>query len=265
MSNAREPIATRMLAWHDGDDMRQVVVRVWAPVAVGDDRYVCDFAIDGLPDPVRSSAGGIDSMQALLVAFTGVRAKLEPHAPSLSWLQERGEHGVPQQIDSVSPEARKRLEQLVDSENKAAVARLREPVDRKAAELRERYDPGARELTSGKWSTGELVAELMMTSSRMRDARDREDAEAENFFGYKRWSIVEMLREKPDFDDVLGELADSGDRSLRLLSALLTGPSALPKLVAIRDEGVEPEASEAARILEGIEQRDRRPKAWDPA
>jgi hypothetical protein len=259
-----EPIAVRTLAWHDGDDMREVVVRVWTPMRDGD-HYVCDFAIDGLPEPVRSSAGGVDSLQALLVAFTGVRAVLEPHSPSLSWLHERGDHGVPHQINSVSLAERKRLERVVDNENQAIAARLREPVERKAAELRERYDSGARELTSGAWSTGELVAELMATSSRMTEARNRADAEAESFFGYKRWSIVEMLRAKPDFPDVLDELGDSGDRSLRLLAALLQGPSALPKLVAIRDEGVEPEASEAARILDGIERRDRRPKAWDPA
>jgi hypothetical protein len=260
----QEPIATRMLAWHDGDDMREVVVRVWAPVRDGD-HYVCDFAIDGLPEPVRSSAGGVDSLQALLVAFTGLRAMLEPHSPSLSWLDERGEHGIAAQIASALPADRKRLEHIVATENQAIAARHREPREQKMAELRARYDPGARELTSGKWSRGELVAELMATSSRMREARDREDAQAERFFGLKRWSIVELLRAEPDFEDVLIELGDSGDRSLRLLSALLLGPSAMPKLIAIRDERVEPEASEAARILEGIEQRDRRPKAWDPA
>jgi hypothetical protein len=263
MANVREPIATRTLAWHDGDDMREVVVRVWAPVPEGDN-YVCDFAIDGLPEPVRSSAGGVDSLQALIVAFAGLRAMLEPHSPSLSWLDDRGEHGIPQQIVSALSVDRRRLEHLVAAENQAINARLREPHERKMAELRELYDPGARELTSGKWSTGELVAELMTTSSRMREARERQDPQAERFFGRKRWSIVELLRAEPDFEDVLIELGDSGDRSLRLLSALLTGPSALTKLIAIRDEGVEPEASEAARILEGIEQRDRRPKAWDP-
>jgi hypothetical protein len=64
-----KPIAVRRLTWNDGDVEREVLVRIWQPVPNERD-FVCDFAIDGLREPVRAHAGGVDAIQASPIGTT---------------------------------------------------------------------------------------------------------------------------------------------------------------------------------------------------
>lgn len=255
-------MATRSLTWDDGITQRDVLVRMWAPVPDGQ-AFACDFAIDGLPEPVRGSAMGVDLLQAVVLALTSLRTYLQPHEASIAWLDKRGEHGIPMQIAMEDRQERRRLESLVESDIDAFYKRQLEPFEDKRAELAARIDPSSRDVTSGEWSTEDLIAELTSACARMREAHMKADATAQHFFSTKRWRILGALRARSDHEETLQRLSNSDDPSLRFLGAMRLELDDRAVLAQTRDEGVEPEATEAASILTNIERGERRRKAWE--
>ena len=115
MNADREPIATRVLQWTGAGESREVVLRVWAPLQVHAKECTCDFAIDGLPEPVRAAAHGIDSLHALTNVTMALRSFLEPHRKHLSFLDEPEYYGIPLSVFGYSPESERHLEAVVEA------------------------------------------------------------------------------------------------------------------------------------------------------
>jgi hypothetical protein len=251
-----EPIAVRRLTWNDGDVARDVIVRVWQPVARERD-FVCDFAIDGLPEPIRTRAGGVDAMQALVMALAGIRFYLAPYRDDIAWLGERGSHGIPMSLHWIHDPADERaIEALVESESNRLMEERIAPKKRRIEELRARHDPefGA---DLSILSTPELIERLRAAATEQRERRNDTDADAALAITLKRLDIFEALRARDDYRRTLEALTADDDRSIQVQAAQRLAPHALAieTFQRLRADGVEPEASEAARWLDIIQRR----------
>jgi hypothetical protein len=122
----RHPVATRFFRTASGSE---VVVTIYQPDPVNSEQWKCDFTIVGLPEKVEASAPGVDSLQALEMAFQGVRAHLEQQAESLTWLDgEPGYLGIAKIIpDSYGTTIEKHLAKVLEDE----LARLLDDARRK--------------------------------------------------------------------------------------------------------------------------------------
>ncbi len=109
-----------------GDRECAVTLTVLRPVPEGD-HFACEFRIDGLGSRLDSTdelphivpARGVDSMQALLIAFEAMRSALRPFASELAWLGMQGEHGIPLIVPFLpgeSAEFHAKIEAAVDRE-----------------------------------------------------------------------------------------------------------------------------------------------------
>lgn len=82
-------------------DGGQIVVRMGLPQRFpdGPDHYYCPFEIEGLGDLERRYAGGIDSMQALRLAFRMIGTILHCHRTELGdrcyWVEKGDDLGFP--------------------------------------------------------------------------------------------------------------------------------------------------------------------------
>jgi hypothetical protein len=260
-----EPIATRHLTWTDDDGTREVRVRIWAPVRAEAYRndWLCDFAIDGLPEPVRAHAVGIDSVQALQMAFAGIRFHLEPFSGYLSFLEERGEHHFPMFVHFYDSDKRRELERLVEATIAEYVAVQMEPHTRAAAQARLRLDPHFVDGDLTGYTARELIDALREASAqRLAHKRDG-DREARRYFMEKMFACFRELAKRPEYPDALRALASAGDRDLRLHAAERLSENDTTFLAQLRDEGIEPEAGKAARLLSFMEAEAARHKPWD--
>ena len=237
-------------------------MRLWQPVPF-ESSFDCDFAIDGLPVAVHEYATGIDSFSALTSALSAIRLSLAPYADQISWLGQRGEHGIPFIVNFFENGERRRVEELVESELERYVSPSLERMDRWHASLREQYDPDSADADYGTCTTDDLLEHLRAASARERTYRTEGNPDAAFVFSQKRWPIVHALRERPEYDAILERLTSGDDRALRLLAAQLQFPAAIATLERSRAENVEPEASEAASLLHTIERSSARPKPWD--
>jgi hypothetical protein len=111
----RSPIAVRHL--RVAGSRKRVVVRIGKPRRVKRD-WDCPFEISGLGSHDRIySSFGVDSMQAMLLSFTGIRRVLEASGKKLTWVDKHGYTGFPMQISSLFGQTfTKRLERMVDAE-----------------------------------------------------------------------------------------------------------------------------------------------------
>ncbi len=87
-SDLGRPIARRTLAEH-GVTGRKIVVSIGLPrphrlSKHGD--WECPFLIEGIGEPKVERAGGVDSLQALILAIEGVRVRLEQSGRNFFWL-----------------------------------------------------------------------------------------------------------------------------------------------------------------------------------
>jgi hypothetical protein len=80
-------IATRIYRRDGGGD---VILRVGLPVPFPEgDNFFCPYAIEGLSvDRTISRAGGVDAIQALLLALQKIRITLENSGAGVFWLDD---------------------------------------------------------------------------------------------------------------------------------------------------------------------------------
>jgi uncharacterized protein DUF6968 len=88
-----EPIALREYTLLVGSERREVVVQIGRPAPFPDtpDRdWYCPWVIQGLNTPVQHEAVGVDALQALLMALSGLRAELQSigRGGKLTWLDD---------------------------------------------------------------------------------------------------------------------------------------------------------------------------------
>lgn len=78
-----------------------VTVSVGAPRPDKRGDWVCPYRITGLASPVSDAAIGVDGVQALILAFEGIRRTLEAYPAEFSWVGEEGDHGFPRTVLTV--------------------------------------------------------------------------------------------------------------------------------------------------------------------
>lgn len=123
-------------------DLREVESSNLIRVKVGKPRkaragdWVCPFYITGLGGPAKYSAYGIDAIQALQMAFEGIRTELHKSGKQMTWVGgEPGDTGFARLLPTAfGPEFSQRLEQLLDQEI-AQFAQTAETTHRKASAL----------------------------------------------------------------------------------------------------------------------------------
>jgi hypothetical protein len=260
-----EPLAERHLKWNDGNEERDILVRLWKPVQY-DGHYVCDFAVDGLPTPGRGHAGGEDSLQALILALSGIRNSLAPYRDDISWLGMVGSHGIPMGVKSFTndPQGERRLEQLVESEASRPLEELVAPKKERIANWRAQYDPSLNDDLT-QCSTEDIVQRLRAAAVTEREHRAAGNDDISCVFGLKRIDLFSALRERPDYLETLEALTADTDPAIRLHAAqrLQESPIGIATLQRLRDDDIEPEASEARNTLQVYQRANARPKPWD--
>jgi len=263
MSLLREPMATRELVWHDGNEKRPVLIRVWSPVEF-DGEFLCDFAIDGLPEPVRSYARGFDFLDALMTLSSALRTALHSYRKDISWLGERGFDGIPYVVSMYDKGEQRYLEQLVETEIDHYLEVSKFSYNRWQAALRELYDHDGNEPVD-QMSTTELVDLLLMTAERKTKYRAEGNEDAVLAFGEKSRAITSELSKRPGYKAIFERLTAVDDRELSLWMAYVTFPksAAVRALERLRDDGIEPEATRARQFLEGHLRDASRPRPWD--
>ena len=107
-------VASRTLA-EFGVEGSCIKASIGAPRKSGD-RWECPFFIDGLRRSKIESAGGVDSLQALLGAIQGVRTSLDQSGRSYVWLDRKWGTAIPQFIPAF-------LGRQVEDRVKAAIER----------------------------------------------------------------------------------------------------------------------------------------------
>jgi hypothetical protein len=265
MEVPKEPLAVRNLKWNDGDDERDVLVRLWKPVPF-EDHYVCDFAVDGLPEPVRRHGSGEDSLQALIVALAAIRGSLDPYRDHISFFGMAGFHGIPMGVPSVTgdPQEERRLEALVVSEAVRAIEELMAPKKERMDTYRTRYDPTVHDDLT-QLSTQEITKRLRAAAVTEREYREAGNDDVAFVFEMKRLDLIRALRERPEYVETFEALTADADPAISLVAAQMLAQSALAiaTFERLRDGGIEPEASEASRTLLDMRKVDERPKPWD--
>ena len=262
-----QPIATRTLQWDDGSDRHDVLLRFWPPVELHDGgpaASVCDFAIDGLPDPVRLSAPGLDSLGAILMALIWTRDLLKPYRDKLVYLDERGEHGLPMQVLSFVDSADTRqLERILELEIERTCAVLGAPNERRLARIAKKLGIPPL-LPLGDLSVEELFALLLDTVRAERTSESDGVEDSVMFFMTRQNEIIEHMGKRGDLEHVLGRYRDAADPLVAYWAARLTlnHPKATETFRRLRDAGTLPEGDVLAKAV--LEPRvDPRPKPWD--
>jgi hypothetical protein len=267
LKRARKPIATRQLTWHTDGGERAVLVRVWQPVKFKRDIY-CDYAIDGLDKPVRGYSMGRDTLQALTLALRGVWNTLAPLRNEVYWGETQGWLGLSFGFDYPDDFShQRRVEQLVEKEERRYYDRVLGPMRRRDARLRERYDPNGRPDYADA-SREVILEELRGAAANERRYRDENNEEGELYYLSKCWAIVADLGTRPDRQTILETMFDEESPRLRTLAAELLDSFAESQamLLKMRDDKLEPGASEARRVLRVLKFRQRaasRPRPWD--
>jgi hypothetical protein len=113
-----EVICSRRLTRRDvnGGGDHTVVVRIGKPKKERRS-WVCPFHISRLGSRKPFFAYGEDAVQALLMAFEGVRVTLKKNDSSFTWIGEEGDAGFPMLVDGGADLSfTRRLESLVEKE-----------------------------------------------------------------------------------------------------------------------------------------------------
>jgi hypothetical protein len=120
-------ICRRELTRSAGGRESPVVLTVLRPEPDGN-AFACEIRVTGLgprpgaadADPVVMRALGIDAVQALLIAFQGIRLVLRPYLSELAWLGTPREHGIPLIVSFLagdSTEFYEKVETVVERES----------------------------------------------------------------------------------------------------------------------------------------------------
>jgi hypothetical protein len=96
------------------NDTRDVWVRIGAPRPSGGD-WRCPYAITGLGQTIVAESMGVDSMQALQLAFAWIRSYLTPKKSSLVWLRKGDGLGFPRQVpENLGQALEDQVERLIE-------------------------------------------------------------------------------------------------------------------------------------------------------
>jgi len=172
-SGVRHVVARRVLT-ESGLGKRKVTISIGAPRRHPQVDWECPFLIDGIGDSRVQKAGGVDALQALLMAIEGVRVTLERTGRRLVWLDPEVGPDIPRYIPTVyGRHFEHRINLVIEREMKRAwEAKLK---SRKAdiatceAELKQRKEAiAALEAELGKRKAAAAAWESNLKTSKKR-------------------------------------------------------------------------------------------------
>src|SRR5262249_10218658 len=101
MTTGSPIIASRALQIED-DPSKEVILSIVAPEQVSPDEWKCGYRMVGLGKGELRYAHGSDSVQALVLAFEGLRVALADSGTNVSWVGgEPGDLGIPKFIPAI--------------------------------------------------------------------------------------------------------------------------------------------------------------------
>jgi hypothetical protein len=120
---------------------QRIIVRVGTPRKADPRTWQCAFQISGIRGSHVYAAYGVDALQALQLAFQGIRFYLARHRVRATWIGgEKGDPGFPEVVPSFSLAFDRRMSRIIAREAKLYVrevlkrrreARRREPTRKK--------------------------------------------------------------------------------------------------------------------------------------
>jgi hypothetical protein len=120
-------IASRVLN-EIGGSLREIVVSFEEPQRDPRGDWRCRFLIKGLGKPQIHSAGGVDSLQALLLAVEGARVALDKTGSRFTWLEtnpDKAGSGIPRFIPThQGPRFEARVHLAIERESKRYFQRI---------------------------------------------------------------------------------------------------------------------------------------------
>jgi hypothetical protein len=116
---------------------QRIIVRVGTPRRVDPRTWLCAFQIAGTRSSRVDAAYGVDALQALQVAFEGIRFHLARQRIRATWVGgEKGDPGFPQMVPAFGLVFANRIARLIAREEKAFVREV----------LRKRREARSREI-----------------------------------------------------------------------------------------------------------------------
>jgi len=112
-------IARRVLEQRKPETIRQVTISIGAPRRHPKGDWECPYRIEGLGESKVSASGGVDSLQALILAIEGIRGALKKPGYRFVWLNEEWGAGIPGHIPTYyGPRFESRINQVIEREAK---------------------------------------------------------------------------------------------------------------------------------------------------
>lgn len=245
-----EPIATRELQYDSGSASSRVLVSLWKPVFEGD-TFHCDYAINGLPEKIRGSSSGADSLQAIILALVGIRRGLERYLPSVSYLDEPGEHGIPMTIFHFDPSERRRLEANAREALRSSLNRSSVKRSRALQKRRERFDPDTSHVVWSTLDDAEIISELQRLARAHRAAYEAGTKNAVAFFFEACNEVFGLIQERADANVIVRRLVDDEEPLLQLIAAitLIRDPVGIAAVERLRNARMKPYARYASSVI----------------
>ena len=91
-------VVARRVLTESGLERRKVTISIGAPRRHPRVDWECPFLIDGIGDSRVRKAGGVDALQALVMAIEGIRVTLEGTGRGLVWLYPKVGPDIPRYI-----------------------------------------------------------------------------------------------------------------------------------------------------------------------
>jgi hypothetical protein len=85
MESDLDVVAERCLTLSKDGEARQIRIALGRPYQEPDEAYFCPYRITGIGVGSTKRAGGVDSIQAVQLAFVLIGGELSPYAESLKW------------------------------------------------------------------------------------------------------------------------------------------------------------------------------------
>jgi hypothetical protein len=197
------PISQRVVQWDERGCKHDAMVSIWAPMP-HDDHFICEVAIDGLPEPFHQIVHGIDSLQAIILAIMAVRHYLTAHADRISFLDQRRQHGIPLIVPSIDPDEDRYIERLVGMEIEHFLDVAGRHQAREASRLATSY--GLRPFEAPHELTTDELLDMLSEASGNAEGSEQ-DATRAYAFEERRHAIVAELRKRPGHERLLAKLS----------------------------------------------------------
>jgi hypothetical protein len=143
LESSQSVIASRRFRLWRGEKASTHTAKIGLPRRARTGEWVCSCWISGLGDRTAEIVRGVDSVQAIVLAFEAIRQKLKTLKGRVSWPGSKDPMDFPQYVPIYyGPELTRRLERLIDREvrrtGRMLKARQEKPARRKRSRVASR-------------------------------------------------------------------------------------------------------------------------------